>query len=66
MTTEQDKAFSLALIENEKTYDVRLARSVKRGAFTYRPLNEITMAGSMIKDIVDQEGEEAIDYANPL
>lgn len=50
----------------EKRYTVKLTRSVKRGAFTHKPLNEIEMAGSLLIEIIDAEGEEVIDYANPV
>lgn len=50
----------------EKRYQVKLARVVKRGPFTYSPLHEIDMAGSLLIEIIEKEGKEAIDYARPL
>ncbi|MBO9125454.1 MULTISPECIES: hypothetical protein [unclassified Rhizobium] len=53
-------------IDPDKTYTVKLARLVRVGAFTYKPLNEIEMTGALLARIVEQEGEEAIDDARPL
>ena len=50
----------------ETRYIVKLARVVKRGPFSYSPLHEIDMAGSLLVEIIETEGEEAIDYARPL
>lgn len=46
-------------------YTVKLTRSVKRGVFTHKPLNEIEMTGSLLIEIILAEGEEVIDYAKP-
>lgn len=54
------------IVEQEKTYQVKLARPVKQGAFTYKPLNEIEMSGKVLAAIIEQDGEDAIDYARPL
>ncbi|WP_170986358.1 hypothetical protein [Rhizobium sp. LC145] len=53
-------------VNPEKSYQVKLARPVKLGAFTYKPLNEIDMAGKVLAAIIEQDGEDAIDYARPL
>lgn len=60
MTTE---ASDPLVIDEIRTYAVRLTRVVQIGAFKYKPLNEIEMAGTMLKRIVDEHGREAIDYA---
>lgn len=60
MTTEASEPL---VIDAAQTYAVRLARVVQIGAFKYKPLNEIEMAGTMLKRIVDEHGPEAIDYA---
>ncbi|MNF07205.1 hypothetical protein D3C80_2073360 [compost metagenome] len=53
-------------IDPEKSYDVKLSRIVKRGRFTYYPLNEINMRGSLVAAIIEQEGEEVFDYARQV
>lgn len=53
-------------IDAEKSYQVKLARPVKLGAFTYKPLNEIEMIGKVVADIIEQEGEEVLDYAREV
>ncbi|CUW99297.1 hypothetical protein [Agrobacterium genomosp. 2] len=53
-------------IDSEKSYDVKLSRIVKRGRFTFYPLNEINMRGSLVAAIIEQEGEEVFDYARPV
>jgi hypothetical protein len=53
-------------IDEAATYVVKLSRVVQMGAFKYKPLNEMEMAGAMLKRIVDEHGEEAIDYARQL
>jgi hypothetical protein len=53
-------------IDPDKTYEVKLTRPVKRGAFTYKPLNEITMRGSVVAAIIEQEGDEVFDYARQV
>ncbi|MGP4666730.1 hypothetical protein [Agrobacterium pusense] len=53
-------------IDPEKSYDVKLSRIVKRGRFTYYPLNEINMRGSLVTAIIEQEGEEVFDYARQV
>lgn len=53
-------------IDAEKSYQVKLARPVKLGAFTYRPLNEIEMLGKVVADIIEQEGDEVLDYAREV
>ncbi|MBS0259332.1 MAG: hypothetical protein JSR13_16595 [Proteobacteria bacterium] len=53
-------------IDAEKSYEVKLARPVKLGAFTYKPLNKIEMIGKVIADIIEQEGEEVLDYAREV
>lgn len=53
-------------INPEKSYEVKLSRPVKRGAFTYKPLNEITMLGKVVADIIEQEGDEVLDYAREV
>lgn len=49
-------------IDETKLYSVKLSRLVKIGAFSYRPLNEIKMNGSVLAAIIAQEGEEVVDY----
>lgn len=53
-------------IDEAATYVVKLSRVVQIGAFKYKPLNEMEMAGAMLKRIVDEHGEEAIDHARQL
>jgi len=53
-------------IDPEKSYDVKLSRIVKRGRFTFYPLNEINMRGSLVTAIIEQEGEEVLDYARQV
>lgn len=53
-------------IDAEKSYEVKLARPVKLGAFTYKPLNKIEMIGKVVADIIEQEGEEVLDYAREV
>ncbi|MEE9983654.1 hypothetical protein [Agrobacterium pusense] len=53
-------------IDPEKSYKVKLSRPVKRGAFTYKPLNEITMLGRVVSGIIEQEGDEVLDYAREV
>lgn len=53
-------------IDTEKTYQVKLSRPVKRGAFTFKPLNEITMLGKVVAAIIEQEGDEVLDYAREV
>ncbi|EPR19759.1 hypothetical protein L905_21565 [Agrobacterium sp. TS43] len=53
-------------INAEKSYQVKLARPVKLGAFTYKPLNEITMRGTVVEAIIEQEGDEVLDYAREV
>ncbi|MBA8801545.1 outer membrane usher protein FimD/PapC [Agrobacterium sp. RC10-4-1] len=53
-------------IDPEKSYEVKLTRPVKRGAFTYKPLNEITMQGKVVVAIIEQEGDEVLDYAREV
>ncbi len=53
-------------INPEKSYDVKLTRIVKRGPFTFYPLNEINMRGSLVAAIVEQEGGEVFDYAREV
>jgi len=53
-------------IDPEKSYDVKLSRIVKRGRFTFYPLNEINMRGSLVTAIIEQEGEEVFDYARQV
>lgn len=65
MTTKTEVKEPLQ-IDAEATYAVKLTRPVKVGAFPYRPLNEIEMAGTLLQAIIDQDGEEAIDYARQL
>lgn len=48
-----------------KTYAVKLARSIKHGGFTYKPLNEVEMKGALLNAIIDAEGAEVVDYARP-
>ncbi len=50
-------------INVKKSYDVKLTRIVKQAPFTYYPLNEINMRGSLVAAIVEQEGEEVLEYA---
>lgn len=49
-------------INVKKSYDVKLTRIVKRAPFTFYPLNEINMRGSLVAEIIDQEGEEVLEY----
>jgi hypothetical protein len=51
-------------VDEKKTYDVKLTRPVTLGPFRYRPLNKIEMSGSVLKSVIEQEGEDVIDYAN--
>ncbi|TWC90165.1 hypothetical protein FB593_1011445 [Rhizobium sp. SJZ105] len=53
-------------IDTDKSYEVKLTRPVKRGAFTYKPLNEITMRGAVVAAIIEQEGDEVLDYAREV
>lgn len=53
-------------IDPEKSYDVKLSRIVKRGRFTYYPLNEINMRGTLVEAILAQEGDEVLDYAREV
>lgn len=53
-------------IDTEKSYTVKLARPVKLGAFTYKPLNEIEMLGTIVAAIIEQEGDEVLDYAREV
>ncbi|WP_185969926.1 hypothetical protein [Rhizobium straminoryzae] len=53
-------------LDPSATYLVKLARPVKLGPFTHGPLNEIEMDGATLARIIEQEGEEAVDYARPL
>lgn len=55
----------MASYSKTKTYTVKLARSVKHGGFTYKPLSEIEMKGAFLLAIIETEGEEVIDYARP-
>ena len=54
------------IIDEAATYVVKLSRVVQIGAFKYKPLNEMEMAGAMLKRIVDEHGEEAVDHARQL
>lgn len=53
-------------INPEKSYDVKLTRVVKRAPFTYYPLNEINMRGSLVAAILAQEGDEVLEYAREV
>ncbi|WHA40915.1 hypothetical protein [Agrobacterium larrymoorei] len=53
----------MATYSKTKTYTVKLARSIKHSGFTYKPLNEIEMKGTLLLAIIEAEGEEVIDYA---
>lgn len=53
-------------INPEKTYKVKLSRPVKHGAFTFKPLNEIEMRGTIVEAIIEQEGDEVLDYAREV
>lgn len=53
-------------IDPEKTYKVKLSRPVRRGAFTFKPLNEIEMHGTVVEAIILQEGDEVLDYAREV
>ncbi|CAD0207386.1 hypothetical protein NT1RE_02260 [Agrobacterium fabrum] len=53
-------------INPDKTYDVKLTRVVKRAPFTYYPLNEINMRGSLVAAIIAQEGDEVLEYAREV
>ena len=53
-------------IDPEKSYDVKLTRVVKRAPFTYYPLNEINMRGSLVAAIIAQEGDEVLEYARQV
>ncbi|WP_172965634.1 hypothetical protein [Agrobacterium sp. FDAARGOS_525] len=50
----------------EKSYEVKLSRCVKLGAFTFKPLNKITMRGTVAESILQQEGDEVFDYARQV
>lgn len=52
-------------VDEKKTYDVKLTRAVSLGPFRFRPLNEIEMSGPVLKSVIELEGEDVIDYANP-
>lgn len=54
------------MIDEAATYAVKLTRVVSVGAFKYKPLNEMEMAGAMLQRIVDENGEEVLDYARQL
>lgn len=54
------------MIDEVAIYAVKLTRVVSVGAFKYKPLNEIEMAGTMLKRIVEENGEEVLDYARQL
>lgn len=56
----------MATYAAKKKYAVKLTRSVKHGPFTYKPLDEIEMAGDMLTAIIEANGEEVIDYARPV
>lgn len=56
----------MATYSAKKKYAVKLTRSVKHGVFTYKPLNEIEMAGALLLAIIEAESDEVIDYARPL
>jgi hypothetical protein len=51
--------------EPERIYDVRLARAVKVGAATIRPLGAHQMTGATLTAIVAEQGADAIDSAKP-
>jgi hypothetical protein len=53
-------------IDPDKSYDVKLTRVVKRAPFTYYPLNEINMRGSLVAAILAQEGDEVLEYAREV
>lgn len=53
-------------VDKEKTYQVKLARVVTVGAFKFKPLGEINMTGELLAQIIEQEGEEAIDGAEQV
>lgn len=53
-------------IDPDKSYDVKLSRVVKWGRFTYYPLNEINMRGSLVAAIIAQESDEVLDYAREV
>lgn len=53
-------------IDPDKSYNVKLTRVVKRAPFTYYPLNEINMRGSLVAAIIAQEGDEVLDYAREV
>lgn len=53
-------------INVKKSYDVKLTRIVKRAPFTFYPLNEINMRGSLVAAIIEQEGEEVLEYAREV
>jgi len=53
-------------INPDKSYDVKLTRVVKRAPFTYYPLNEINMRGSLVAAILAQEGDEVLEYAREV
>lgn len=54
------------MIDEAATYAVKLVRVVQVGAFKYKPLDEMEMAGAMLKRIVEENGEEVLDYARQL
>lgn len=53
-------------INPDKSYDVKLTRVVKRAPFTYYPLNEINMRGSLVAAILADEGDEVLEYAREV
>jgi hypothetical protein len=54
------------MIEEAATYAVKLTRVVSVGAFKYKPLNEMEIAGAMLKRIVEENREEVVDYVRQL
>lgn len=51
-------------IKVTKIYRVKFTRTVTYGKFSFRPLNEQQMKGRVLAAIVDENGEDCVDFAN--
>jgi hypothetical protein len=51
--------------EPDQIYDVKLARAVKVGGATIRPLGVHQMTGAVLNDIIAREGADAVSAAEP-
>lgn len=52
-----------ATYADETIYIVKLTRVVQRGPVKYRPGGEIEMTGAFLKALIEEHGEEIVDYA---